>query len=109
MVSLDKKHYRNLYREEFKNWLSNVYNKKSDKPINDITGYSSDVFFIEENCPEREFLTWFESEETLEEAREALLKVPSIVNGKQKPSSRVSGYITRLRLFREFLIDTGII
>ncbi len=106
-LSLDNNHYRKLYREDFKKWIDNTYNKKADNPINDSDGYATDAFFIEKNCPQRDFLSWLESEETLEEAREALLNVPKIVNGKTKPSNRVSGYITIMRLFKEFLIDIG--
>lgn len=103
----DEKYYRNLYRLEYKDWIENEYNKNSGKPINDVKGYVSDAFYIEEHCRERNFLSWFDSEDTLEEAREALLKVEDIINGKQNPKTRVSGYIGRMRIFREYLIHIG--
>ncbi len=108
-VNKDTNHYRKLYRNEFRNWIINDYNKNSGNVVNDFNGYASDVFFIEKNCPEREFLDWFRSEETLEDARNALLKVPGVINGKQDPEQRVSGYITRMRLFKAFLQQKGII
>ncbi len=108
IVSTDQS-YREKYREEFRDWIVNYYNKNYDNVINDYKGYASDVFFIEKNCPERDFLTWFTSEETLNEAREALLKVPEVINGKQKPEYRVSGYITRMRIFRLFMQNKGLL
>ena len=72
-----------------------------------MSGYASDAFYIESHCRNRNFLLWFDSEDTLEEAREALLNVKDIINGKQEPKDRVNGYINRMRFFREYLIYIG--
>lgn len=103
----DAEYYRKRYRADFKKWIEDYYNATSERKINDATGYASDVFFIEKYCPDKEFLEWFRTEESLEKARKEMLTLPRIINGQQKPEKRVDGYIRRMRIFREYLHYIG--
>jgi hypothetical protein len=103
---LDQGTYRLRYQQAFEDWF-NDYMLRT-KPLKSYKTYVSDAFYIEDHCPEKDFLYWFTSEETLTEARDALMLVPDIAN-KPDPKKRATGYLTSMRYFRKFLMDKGIL
>ncbi len=97
--------YKNKYYDEYFEYIRKLKLKerqqqnKNPLALSSIRSIRTDTFFLEENS-ERDFLSWFESDETLKEAEYELKK---LLADRQKPAHDLKEHLKYMKYFRDFL------
>lgn len=99
-------HYRDQYIERYMDFLRKITDESRKKegkaPYSDVTikTMATDTFYLEKH-ENRDFKEWLKSDESLDEARQALI---SHFTGRRKnPEKDAEYYVQRMIDFKRFL------
>lgn len=95
--------YREKYYNEYFEYLWERMQKerKNEKELklSYVQTVATDTFYLEKHS-DRDFLSWLNSEKTLNEAEKELKK---LLSNRQKPESDLKAYLNDMKYFRDFL------
>ena len=95
--------YREKYYNEYFEYLWERMQKERKKEkelkLSYVQTVATDTFYLEKHS-DRDFLSWLNSEKTLNEAEKELKK---LLSNRQKPESDLKAYLNDMKYFRDFL------
>lgn len=98
--------YRDQYFERYMDFLRKVTDdsrqKEGKAPYSDVTlkTMATDTFFLEKH-EDRDFKEWLKSDDSLEEARQALIR--HFMGRRKNPAKDAEYYVQRMIDFKSFL------
>ena len=95
--------YREKYYNEYFEYLWERMQKERKKEkelkLSYVQTVATDTFYLEKHS-DRDFVSWLNSEKTLNEAEKELKK---LLSNRQKPESDLKAYLNDMKYFRDFL------
>ena len=91
--------YSDLYKKEFKKYLYDFLPTIGRK-TSQVNQMATDVFYLEHNCTEKDFMYWFQSDKTFDEAKE---KLNDLFKNRKSYKASLKNHINYMMWFRQFL------
>lgn len=95
------KSYSEKYKKEFENYLIEFLPTINRKPTQ-ANQMAIDVFYLERNYPQRDFMYWFQSDDTFNEAKEVL---DMLFKNRKSYKKSLKDHIDYMSWFKQFLND----